>query len=85
MADNNVKKFCKWKQYREEPLDIFLGRNETWTSNQSMSQSINHSVNTYLLLARALIWDIEGAVSLNSATLGNYKMPVKLVETKITA
>ena len=28
---------------------------------------------------------IKGAVSRNSAKLGNYKMPVKLGETKITA
>ena len=27
----------------------------------------------------------KGAVSRNSAKLGNYKMPVKLIETKITA
>ena len=27
--------------------------------------------------------DIKGAVSRNSAQLGNYKMPVKLRETKI--
>ena len=33
----------------------------------------------------AFLGFIKGAVSRNSAKLGNYKMPVKLRETKITA